>query len=179
MNIRAQKLTQNRWGFIVFMSVMCSLSLFAMSFLVPAFPSMAVEFSRPVGDIQLLISVFLIGLGVAQPLHGMVADRLGRRPVLLFGFTIFVIASVASVMTTSWTALVICRFLQAVGVSAGTVTSRAIVNDMQTREDAVVTLSYISIAMGIGPILAPVFGGLINESVGWRAIFMTRKQKRL
>lgn len=171
MNARAQRLTQNRWGFILFMAVMCSLSPFAMSFLVPAFPNMATEFGRPVADIQLLISVFLIGLGVAQPLHGMIADRIGRRPVLLFGFAVFIIASLLSVLTTSWTALVICRFFQAVGVSAGTVISRAIVNDIQPREEAAVTLSYISIAMGVGPIIAPIFGGIIDVNFGWRSIF--------
>ena len=172
MNARALKLTQNRWGFIAFMSVMCALSPFAMSFLVPSFPGMAEQFDRPVGDIQFLISVFLIGLGIAQPIHGMIADRIGRRPVLLFGFAIFVVASLASVVTTSWNALVFCRFLQAVGVSAGTVTSRAIVNDIQPREDAAVTLSYISIAMGVGPILAPIFGGLLDVNFGWRSIFI-------
>lgn len=143
-----------------------------MSFLVPAFPSMGLEFDKPVGDIQFLISVFLIGLGVAQPIHGMLADRFGRRPVLLMGFAIFVLASLASVITTSWTALVICRFLQAIGVSAGTVTSRAIVNDVQPREEAAITLSYISIAMGLGPILAPIFGGVLDSSFGWRSIFL-------
>lgn len=172
MNARTLKLTQNRWGFIAFMSVICALSPFAMSFLVPAFPGMAEQFDRPVGDIQFLISVFLIGLGVAQPIHGMIADRIGRRPVLLFGFAIFVVASFASAITISWNALVICRFLQAVGVSAGTVTSRAIVNDIQTREEAAVTLSYISIAMGVGPILAPIFGGVLDVNFGWRSIFI-------
>lgn len=168
---RAQALTKNRWGFIAFMSIMCALSPFAMSFLVPAFPGMAEQFDRPVGDIQLLISVFLIGLGVAQPIHGLIADRIGRRPVLLFGFAIFILASLASIVTTSWTALIICRFLQAVGVSAGTVISRAIVNDLQPREEAAVTLSYISIAMGVGPILAPIVGGILDVSFGWRSIF--------
>lgn len=172
LGAKAHSLTQNRWGFVLFMSVMCSLSPFAMSFLVPAFPNMATEFDKPVGDIQLLISVFLIGLGVAQPVLGMVADRIGRRPVLIGGFTLFVIASLASVITSSWTALVICRFVQAVGVSAGTVTSRAIVNDVQPREEAAITLSYISIAMGIGPIIAPIFGGALDSAFGWRAIFM-------
>ncbi len=150
---------------------MCSLSPFAMSFLVPAFPDIAAAFSKDVADVQLLISVFLIGLGVAQPVHGILADRYGRRPVLLTGFAIFLIASVASCFVTSWTMLVILRFLQAVGVSAGTVTSRAIVNDVQPREDAAVTLSYISIAMGLGPILAPIFGGIMNETLGWQSIF--------
>ena len=171
MTAHMNTLTQNRWGFIIFMSVMCSLSPFAMSFLVPAFPNMAVQFDKPVADIQFLISVFLIGLGVAQPLHGIVSDRIGRRPVLIFGFSIFVIASLASVITTSWNALVLCRFLQAVGVSAGTVISRAIVNDVQSREDAAISLSYISIAMGVGPIISPIFGGVLDELYGWRSIF--------
>lgn len=171
MNALAQSLVQNRWGFIVFMSIICALSPFAMSFIVPAFPRMATEFGKPVGDIQLLISVFLIGLGAAQPIHGMLADRFGRRPILLMGFSIFILASLASLLTTSWTAIVICRFFQAVGVSAGTVTSRAIVNDIQPREDAAVTLSYISMAMGLGPIISPVFGGILDSTLGWRSIF--------
>lgn len=172
MNAKALRLTQNRWGFIAFMSVMCCLSPFAMSFLVPAFPSISAEFNKPVADIQFLISVFLIGLGVAQPIHGMLADRYGRRPVLLIGFALFTIASVVSVITTSWTALVLCRLFQAVGVSAGTVISRAIVNDVQPREDAAISLSYISIAMGVGPIIAPVFGGIFDTQFGWRSIFL-------
>lgn len=171
MNARALALTQNRWGFILFMSAMCSLSPFAMSFIVPAFPAMAAEFDKPVAEIQFLISAFLIGLGLAQPIHGLLADRYGRRPVLLAGFAIFIIASIASVMTTSWTALVICRFFQAAGVSAGTVISRAIVNDIQTRQEAAISLSYISIAMGLGPIIAPIFGGVLDGSFGWRSIF--------
>jgi len=172
MNAKALRLTQNRWGFIAFMSAMCALSPFAMSFIVPAFPGMAVEFDKSVGDIQFLISVFLIGLGVAQPLHGILADRYGRRPVLLVGFAIFIIASIASVFTTSWNALVLCRFLQAVGVSAGTVISRAIVNDVQPREEAAISLSYISIAMGVGPIISPIFGAALDQQYGWRSIFM-------
>jgi DHA1 family bicyclomycin/chloramphenicol resistance-like MFS transporter len=172
VNAAAPTLMQNRWGFIAFMAVICSLSPFAMSFPVPAFPAMAEVFDKPVAEIQLLISAFLIGLGVAQPVHGVLADRYGRRPVLLVGFVIFILASIASVLTTSWTALVACRFLQAVGVSAGTVTSRAIVNDAQPREEAAITLSYISIAMGVGPIIAPVLGGLLSETLGWRSIFI-------
>ncbi|WP_371398156.1 multidrug effflux MFS transporter [Fretibacter rubidus] len=171
MTARSTTLIQSRWGFIIFMSVMCSLSPFAMSFLVPAFPNMAVQFGKPVADIQFLISVFLIGLGVSQPIHGIVSDRIGRRPVLIFGFSIFVLASIASVITTSWNALVLCRFLQAVGVSAGTVISRAIVNDVQPREEAAISLSYISIAMGVGPIIAPIFGSILDDTFGWRSIF--------
>jgi len=171
MNAQALKLTQNRWGFIAFMSVMCTLSPFALSFPLPAFPTIATEFTKPVAEIQFLISAFLVGLGLAQPVHGVLADRYGRRPVLLCGFAIFAIASLASILTTSWTALVACRFFQAVGVSAGTVTSRAIVNDIQPREEAAISLSYISIAMGLGPILAPIFGGLLDEAFGWRSIF--------
>lgn len=172
MNAKALRLTQNRWGFIAFMSAMCALSPFAMSFIVPAFPNMATEFNRPVADIQFLISVFLIGLGVAQPVHGILADRYGRRPVLITGFAIFILASLASVYTSSWTALVACRFFQAVGVSAGTVISRAIVNDIQPREEAAVSLSYISIAMGLGPIISPIFGAALDALYGWRSIFM-------
>ena len=153
------------------MAVMCALSPFAMSFPIPAFPAIATDFNKPVAEIQYLVSVFLIGLGVAQPIHGVLADRYGRRPVMLMGFGIFIIASIASVLTTSWTALVICRFLQAVGVSAGTVTSRAIINDVQPREEAAISLSYVSIAMGLGPVIAPIFGGILDSTLGWRSIF--------
>ena len=159
------------FGFIALMSVICALSPFAMSLLVPSFPNMGRDFGLGVDQTQLMVSAFLLGLGLSQPLHGALADRYGRRPVLLAGFAIFTLASLACFITESWTALVICRFLQAVGVSAGTVTSRAIINDVQPREQAAISLSYVSMAMGLGPIIAPVLGGIGDSLLGWRSLF--------
>jgi len=159
------------FGFIALMSVICALSPFAMSLVVPSFPNMGRDFNIGVDQTQLMVSAFLLGLGLSQPIHGALADRYGRRPILLAGFAIFTLASLACFITESWSALVACRFLQAVGVSAGTVTSRAIINDVQPREQAAISLSYVSMAMGIGPIIAPVLGGIGDSLLGWRSLF--------
>lgn len=159
-------------GFIALMAIICSLSPFAMSLLVPAFPGLANEFSVDVAELQWLITAFLIGLGVAQPVHGALADRFGRRPVLLIGFFIFTLASLASLFVGDFFWLVLWRFVQAIGVSAGTVTSRTIINDVQDRERAAITLAYVSVAMGVGPIIAPVISGPLDLAFGWQSLYL-------
>jgi DHA1 family bicyclomycin/chloramphenicol resistance-like MFS transporter len=91
--------------------------------------------------------------------------------VLLGGFTLFLASSLLASLATSLLQLVLARFLQAVGVSVATVVTRAIVRDSFEPEPAAVALSFITAVMGVAPVIAPVFGGLATEAVGWRGIF--------
>jgi DHA1 family bicyclomycin/chloramphenicol resistance-like MFS transporter len=122
-------------------------------------------------SVQFIVSAYLLGLGLFQPVQGLLCDRFGRRPVLLGGFTLFLAASLLASLATSLLQLVLARFLQAVGVSVATVVTRAIVRDSFEPEPAAVALSFITAVMGVAPVIAPVFGGLATEAVGWRGIF--------
>lgn len=159
-----------RWLFLL--GISSGLSSFGMASVVPALPILADALSADYSQLQFLVSAYLLGLGVAQPVQGLLCDRFGRRPVMLIGFVAFAFASIAASLTTSLALLIGARFLQALGVSVGTVAARAIVRDTHDAERAAVALSIITAIMGIAPIVAPIVGGAAAGVWGWRSIFL-------
>lgn len=147
---------------LLLLGVASSLSPFGMAVIVPAMNSIAVRYDASLSTVQFVISAYLFGLAAAQPFMGHLCDRFGRRPVMLAGFTVFVLASLACALANTLELLIVARFLQAVGTSAGTVASRAILRDTCDGDDLASGMSYIAAAMGIAPIVAPIMGGLID-----------------
>ncbi len=156
---------------MILLSVICALSPFGMSVIVPSFPGMSDAFSVDAAGIQYMVSAYLLGLGLAQPILGIFSDRYGRRIVLLTGFAVFFVASVVCVLVDNWHLLILCRCLQGMGVSAGTVTSRAMITDSQEREATASSYTYLALAMMVGPLAGPVVGALLDTQFGWRGIF--------
>ena len=156
---------------MLLLSVICALSPFGMSVIVPSFAGMSEVFSVDAAGIQYMVSAYLLGLGIAQPVLGIFSDRYGRRVVLLSGFALFFLASLACVVVSDWHLLVVLRCLQGMGVSAGTVTSRAMITDSQEREAAAASYSFLALAMMIGPLAGPLAGAFIDQQFGWRGIF--------
>ncbi|MGH6933070.1 MAG: multidrug effflux MFS transporter [Dongiaceae bacterium] len=138
----------------------------------PSLPGLARDFGVATADVQLTLSVFLAGLAVAQLVHGPLSDRYGRRPVLLAGLCIYLVATVACMVAPSISLLVAARFVQAVGACVGPVLGRAVVRDVHGREGAARILSYLSAAMALAPAIGPILGGFLEISFGWRANFM-------
>ncbi|MEY2625786.1 MAG: hypothetical protein RL412_1561 [Pseudomonadota bacterium] len=122
--------------------------------------------------VQFVVTAYLLGLGLFQPIQGLLADRFGRRPVLLGGYSLFLLASLlAGAASQLWT-LVAARFLQAMGISVATVVTRAIVRDSFEPGPAASALSFITAVMGLAPVVAPIVGGFAAETLGWRGIFL-------
>jgi len=138
----------------------------------PSLPSLARYFAVGVDDIQLTLSVFLVGLATAQLVWGPLSDRFGRRPVLLVGLAIYVIASFVCMLSPSVPVLVVARFVQAVGACVGPVLGRAVVRDVYGREGAARVLAYMSAAMALAPAIGPILGGFLEEWFGWRINFL-------
>jgi DHA1 family bicyclomycin/chloramphenicol resistance-like MFS transporter len=138
----------------------------------PSLPSLARYFAVGVDDIQLTLSVFLVGLATAQLVYGPLSDRFGRRPVLLVGLAIYVVASAICMLSPSVPVLVVARFAQAVGACVGPVLGRAIVRDVYGREGAARVLAYMSAAMALAPAIGPILGGFVEEWFGWRINFL-------
>lgn len=159
------------WGFIALLGVASGLSTFGMTSVVPALPPLARAFETDLAAVQWVVSAYLLGLGLFQPLQGLLCDRFGRRPVLLGGFTLFLFASLLGGLAQSVGALVAARFLQAMGASVATVVTRAVVTDRYAPEPAAVALSFITAVMGVAPVIAPTLGGFATALAGWRGIF--------
>ena len=137
----------------------------------PSLPAMVDAFDTSVSRAQLTLSVFMAGFAVGMLIHGPLSDRFGRRPVLIGGVALYVLASVACVLAPTMEALIAARFVQALGACVGPVIGRAVVRDVYDRSEAARMLSLMASAMALAPAVAPILGGLLFSLFGWRANF--------
>ena len=135
----------------------------------PAMRPMMAEFGASVASGQLTISVTLAGFAVAQLLVGVVADRFGRRPVLILATGLFALASVGVAVAPSLKTLLLCRFLQGLSAAAGPVIMRAVVRDLCSRIEGARVLSYLGMGMGAVPLAIPAINAQVAVAFGWRA----------
>lgn len=144
----------------------------ALNIFMPSMPGLQVSFGVSYGTVQLTLTLYLIGLGVCQLFYGPMSDRYGRRPLLLAGLVLFVLASIASALATSIEMLIAARLVQAIGGASGIVLSRAIVRDLYQGEKAASVLGYITMAWVLAPMIAPVIGGYLDHLWGFRSTFV-------
>jgi DHA1 family bicyclomycin/chloramphenicol resistance-like MFS transporter len=148
-----------------------ALSPFAINSVVPSIPAIGAAFGAEYGRVQLVLSAFLASIAISQIFIGPISDRFGRRPVLLVGFFVFVLASVASPFAPSVEALIAIRVLQGASGCVGIVLGRAIIRDLYDRRQAASMLGYVTMGLAMAPMVAPTVGGLLQELSGWTAIF--------
>src|SRR5215475_14093686 len=153
---------------LVLMTGIAPISLYM---LVPALPVLAKTFDSSISLAQMTVSMYMVGIACSQIIMGPLSDKFGRRPVLLGGITLMVVASIACVFAESLPQLIAARFLQALGGASGMVISRAIVRDLYTRDQISARISLVIAVMMIAQMLSPLTGGLIETAFGWRAIF--------
>ncbi len=155
---------------IVTLVAMASVGPLAMNIFVPSLPAMARHFDTSYSVIQLLVSLYLLALALAQLIIGPLSDRYGRRPVLLGSLALFCVATLGALFAPGVEALLACRVAQA-GSAAGIVLSRAIVRDTVDTQDAASKIAYVTMGMSITPMFAPLLGGWLDEHYGWQASF--------
>ncbi|KYC17582.1 multidrug effflux MFS transporter [Pseudomonas sp. ABFPK] len=144
----------------------------AIDFYLPAFPAMAQAFATDEKHVQATLAAYFLGLSIGQLAYGPVADRFGRRKPLMFGVTLFTLASLVCAYAPNLDTLVLARFVQALGGCAGMVLSRAIVSDKCDPVASAKVFSQLMLVMGLAPILAPMLGGVLVNVAGWQSIFL-------
>jgi len=145
----------------------------AMHMFVPAMPDAAADLGASMSAMQMTISLYILGLAFGQLVYGPLSDGFGRRPLLLAGLTIYVLAGVAAALSQSESTLVLARLFQALGGCAGLALGRAIVRDTAAGDSAVKDQALLNLIMMAGPGLAPLFGSFLALHFGWRSVFYT------
>lgn len=144
----------------------------ALNIFVPSMPGLVRVFDTDYATIQLTLTLYLVGVAVAQLAYGPLSDRFGRRPTLLAGLAIYAIASLLCAFAWSIETLIVGRILQAVGGCAGMVLGRAIVRDVFERDRAASVIALVTMAMAVAPAMAPALGGFLESSFGWHSTFL-------
>jgi DHA1 family bicyclomycin/chloramphenicol resistance-like MFS transporter len=132
---------------------------------------MALDLGVSVSLLQLTIAAYLVPVACGQLILGAIADRWGRRRVLIGGMVTFLAGTALCIAAPGLASLFVGRLLQGLGASAGLVVSRAVARDLYDGPELVRAVSAIAIGFAIIPGLAPLAGGLIEDSLGWRATF--------
>jgi len=144
----------------------------AMHIFVPALPRAGADLGAGTGAMQMTISVYIFGLAVGQLVYGPLSDRFGRRPVLMGGLVIYLLAGIACGLAPGIHPLIVARLFQALGGCAGLVLARAIVRDTSPPAETARRLALMNLMITVGPGVAPMIGGAMAETLGWRSIFV-------
>lgn len=154
------------------MALLSSIAPFSTDTYLPAMSSMAEYFSSSASRIQLTLTSFFIAFAFGQLIYGPLSERFGRKKPLYVGMALFIVSSLLCAFASSVEELILWRFFQALGASAGVVISKAIITDRFDTKESVTIYSAIMIVMGVAPMVAPLVGGYINQFLGWKYIFI-------
>jgi DHA1 family bicyclomycin/chloramphenicol resistance-like MFS transporter len=157
-------------GWIVLMGALTAIGPLSIDMYLPAFPAIGKEFDA-LSQVELSLASFFTGLALGQLFYGPISDRVGRKPPLYFGLSLFLVASIGAATSPDIHSLIGWRFTQGLGGCAGMVISRAVVRDRCSPQDAAKAFSLLMLVMGLAPILAPLLGGVVVTLSGWRTIF--------
>ncbi len=149
-----------------------TISPFTVNIILPSLPLLEVQLPASRAEVALLLSTFLGGMALAQLVIGPLADRFGRKPVIVIGLLLYVGASLGAVGAVSIGQLVLARVLQALGATVGLPLARTIVRDLYGRDRAAAMLGYVTMGMVIGPMVSPAIGGFLHTLIGWQSIFL-------
>jgi len=155
----------------IVLALLTALGPLSTDMYLPSLPAIAAGLGATTGQTQLTLSAFLLGFAAGQFFYGPISDRIGRKPVLLFGLGLFTFASLICALSPNIETLIGARFLQALGASGPIVLGRAIVRDFYEGPRAGRELSRMGTIMGVVPAAAPVLGGIIERFTGWRVTF--------
>lgn len=162
---------KNSFGFTCYLAGLSMLGYLAMDMYLPAFGTLRSELGLSAGAVGASLSIFLAGFAFGQLLWGPLSDRLGRKPVLLMGLSMFSLGCVGMLWVDNTALLLGLRFIQAIGICAAAVTWQALVIDRYPADQANRVFAGIMPLMGLSPALAPLLGAVVLNHLGWQAIF--------
>ncbi|MGO2136255.1 Bcr/CflA family multidrug efflux MFS transporter [Marinobacter sp.] len=156
----------------ILLAAAVALGPLATDMYLPALPQIGSDFGSGTSQVQLTLSLYMAGFAIAQLVCGPLADRFGRKPIMIGGFVVFAAASVGCALASNIETLILCRFLQALGGSAGPVLGRAAIRDIYTPREAAKIMALLASIMALAPAVAPTLGGLMVAGLGWHSIFL-------
>ena len=166
------RLRPESFAMTVVLALMTAMGPISTDLYVPSLPNLAVDLQTTPARVQWTMSAYLLGFGIGQIFYGPLSDKLGRKPVLLAGFCIFLFATIGSALAASIEMLTIARSIQGIGGACPQILARAMVRDLYEGHRAGRQLSIMSTIMGLAPILSPLAGGVLAIWFSWRAAFV-------
>ncbi|WLI78231.1 multidrug efflux MFS transporter EmrD [Kosakonia sp. H02] len=163
---------QRNVNLLLMLVLLVAVGQMAQTIYIPAIADMARDLAVTEGAVQSVMAAYLLTYGVSQLFYGPLADRVGRRPVILAGMSIFMLATLIAITTNSLPVLIFASALQGVGTGVGGVMARTLPRDLYAGTELRHANSLLNMGILVSPLLAPLIGGVLNTLVNWRACFI-------
>lgn len=162
-----------RREFIALMGLLTALVAFSIDSMMPALPAIAADLaSANPNAAQLVITSFVLGMGIGTFFTGPLSDRFGRRSIILCGVVLYIVAALAATLSQNMTWLLVTRLVQGLGASGPRVVVMAVIRDLYSGRGMAQIVSFVMMVFAIIPALAPLMGAQILRVADWHAIFL-------
>ncbi len=166
---------QSRLGqveFVALVAMLFATIAFSIDAMLPAFPEIAAELTpADPNRAQLILTSFVLGMGLGTALAGPISDAFGRKPVILFGALLYILGSALAAGAQSLELVLAARVVQGLGAAGPRVVSLAMVRDLYSGREMARIMSFAMMVFTLVPAVAPMLGAGIIALVGWRGIF--------
>jgi DHA1 family bicyclomycin/chloramphenicol resistance-like MFS transporter len=166
-----QTLKPGTFALTALLALLAGIGPFSVDVYLPALPDIGRALHASPLEVQMTLSLYLIGFAIGQILYGPISDALGRKPVLLAAVITYCVAALTCFVSPSIELLIVARFVQGLGASGAGVLARAAVRDLYEGARAGREMSLLTLVMAVAPVIAPVIGGSLQVAFGWRAGF--------
>jgi len=159
--------------FVALMAVLFAMIAFSVDSMLPALPEIADALTpKEPNQAQLIITIFVLGMGIGTMFSGPLSDAYGRRPIILIGGAIYALGSALALYGESLEALLAARFLQGLGVAGPRATAMAIIRDQYQGRQMARIVSFVMVVFTLVPAMAPLAGSFLIDAFGWRSLFV-------
>lgn len=156
---------------ILFLGILNALTPFTIDLYLPAFADIAADLNTNVARVSLSVATYFIGYAIGQLVYGPFLDRFGRKKPIYVGLSIYLAATIGCMTAQTIEALLVFRFLSALGGSAASVAAVAMVRDYFDHKEGARVFSYLMLVLSTSPLFAPSIGGWMALHYGWRSVF--------
>jgi DHA1 family bicyclomycin/chloramphenicol resistance-like MFS transporter len=154
-----------------FAAILSMIAPFSINTYLPSFPDIEQEFGISRAVLSQSLGVYLFAFAVSTLFWGPLADRVGRRLVILVSMTLYTLASIGCALADNAETFMLLRILQGLSASGGVVAARAMIRDAHSAEAARRAMAQAILWFAIAPAIAPILGGWLHEMFGWRSVF--------
>jgi DHA1 family bicyclomycin/chloramphenicol resistance-like MFS transporter len=162
---------KRRWSLAALIASLSMLGPFSIDAYLPAFGAIRQEFGASAIAVQQTLSTYLLAYAAMMLWHGALSDALGRRPIVLASLAVFAFATFGCAIAGNIESLWLFRTLQGLCAGAPLVVGRAIIRDRLHGPEAQRLMSQVTLIFGVAPAVAPVIGGVLLNTFGWRSVF--------
>ena len=174
MNTRAEQAGPAFAEFVIIVALMMSVTALSTDAMLPALPQIGSDLGvENANDRQLVVSILFLGLAFGQLFFGPLSDRVGRKPAVYAGYTLYIAGALLSVLALSFPAMLAGRLLQGLGISGPRAVTLALVRDRYKGRAMARVMSFVTTVLILAPMLAPTLGQAVLLFSGWRGIFVS------